>query len=347
MSKTSPIDDTELAAIAASGAIFSTLPDDARRRVLSYVLARYLPEAVPAAGLPALSPIPAGPQDSGASEGAERALQGIALLTEAGAFQLSLREFKAKSRLDAAVRLAVVAIHAHQLLTGRPLSSRGVLTPLLKEWRLYDGNTRSRLAREQGILRRGDDLSLNAQGVRDAERFVGDIRSTGDKRGRRFQRWGSAPETQQSVAPAEINVTSIFDHIENWANFTNKCSVGIHTVSKDGTILWANRTELDCLGYAPEEYIGRFIGDFHVDADDVHDILGILTRFETVENYPARMRAKDGSIKFVMINSNVYRQARGEFGHSRCFTTEIGEFMWRVLKDKNNVIEKDQESSVA
>ena len=45
-----------------------------------------------------------------------------------------------------------------------------------------------------------------------------------------------------------------------------------------------------------------------------------LIRFETVRNYPARMRAKDGTTKFVMINSNVYRQAAGDFGHSRCFT---------------------------
>jgi hypothetical protein len=29
-----------------------------------------------------------------------------------------------------------------------------------------------------------------------------------------------------------------------------------------------------------------------------------------------------------MINSNVYHEKGGEFGHTRCFTTEIGEETW-------------------
>jgi PAS domain S-box-containing protein len=124
----------------------------------------------------------------------------------------------------------------------------------------------------------------------------------------------------------------VFDHFENWDNFANKCSVCLHAVDGNGTILWANDTELNYMGYKPEEYIGRFIGDFHVDRDVVEDILGRLTRDETVNAYPARLRAKDGSTKYVMINSNVYRQKTGEFEHTRCFTTGIGEEAWKALK---------------
>ncbi|MGB2932523.1 MAG: PAS domain-containing protein [Methyloceanibacter sp.] len=334
--------DSELAAIAASGAIFATLEDsDARRRVLSYVLSRYLPEDAPTYPQPApepeLTPMKAALR---AVEGPERELAGIARLTDFGEFEMTLRELKSRSRLEAVIRLATVAIHAHQLLTGRPLSSRQFLTPLLKAWRLYDGNTRSRLAREQGIVRSGDNLSLDDQGRRDAERFVNDIHSvaTADPRSQRFQQWSAAPiSAKPRTALSKALSAATFDHIENWDNFTNKCSVGLHTVNKDGIVLWANRPELELLGYEAEDYIGHFIGDFHVDADDVRDILGILTRFETVQNYPARMRAKDGSIKFVMINSNVYRQAGGEFGHSRCFTTEIDEAVWSALKRKMKV----------
>jgi hypothetical protein len=53
----------------------------------------------------------------------------------------------------------------------------------------------------------------------------------------------------------------VFDHFENWDNFANKCSVSLHAVDDKGTVLWANDTELRFMGYAPEEYIGRFIGD--------------------------------------------------------------------------------------
>src|ERR1043165_4289984 len=40
---------------------------------------------------------------------------------------------------------------------------------------------------------------------------------------------------------------------------------GLHWVGPDGTILWANQTELDLLGYPRDEYIGRNIAEFHVD----------------------------------------------------------------------------------
>ena len=33
-----------------------------------------------------------------------------------------------------------------------------------------------------------------------------------------------------------------------------------------------------------------------------------------------------------MINSNVYHEKDGKFGHTRCFTTEIGEKAWKALK---------------
>ncbi len=123
------------------------------------------------------------------------------------------------------------------------------------------------------------------------------------------------------------------EHFENWENYADKCSVCLHAVDENGTILWANDTELDAMGYKPEEYIGRFIGDFHMDEPVLKDILGKLLRDETVNAYPARLRAKDGSIKYVMINSNVYRQKGGQFEHSRCFTTEIGEKAWKALKE--------------
>jgi PAS domain S-box-containing protein len=139
---------------------------------------------------------------------------------------------------------------------------------------------------------------------------------------------GEKPEREGST-PMQV-----FEHFENWDNFANKCSVSLHAVDGNGTILWANDTELTFMGYSPDEYIGRFIGDFHVDRDVVEDILGRLTRDETVNAYPARLRAKDGSTKYVMINSNVYRQKNGDFEHTRCFTTGIDEAAWKALKQQ-------------
>jgi PAS domain S-box-containing protein len=97
---------------------------------------------------------------------------------------------------------------------------------------------------------------------------------------------------------------------------------GLHFVGPDGTILWANQTELDLLGYAREEYIGHNISEFHVEPRVIEDILARLTRGETLLNYEARLRRKDGSIRFVHINSNVLWRD-DQFLHTRCFTRDI------------------------
>ncbi len=85
---------------------------------------------------------------------------------------------------------------------------------------------------------------------------------------------------------------------------------GLHWVGPDGTIQWANQTELDLLGYAREEYVGHNVAEFHVDPFVIEDILARLTRGETLLAYEARLRHRDGSIRYVQINSNVLRRRR-------------------------------------
>lgn len=109
---------------------------------------------------------------------------------------------------------------------------------------------------------------------------------------------------------------------EQLRDLVENAAVAIHRVGPDGAILSANRAELDLLGYEEHEYVGRSIADFHADADVIEDVLGRLTRGEALQNYEARLRAKDGSIKHVLISSNVYARD-GRFLHTRCFTRDI------------------------
>ena len=99
-------------------------------------------------------------------------------------------------------------------------------------------------------------------------------------------------------------------------------TIGLHFVGPDGISLNANQSEMEFLGYTNDEYIGRHISEIHVDAGVIDDILKRLTRKETLKNYEARLRAKDGSIKHVLISSNVLWK-NGEFAHTRCFTRDI------------------------
>jgi PAS domain S-box-containing protein len=85
--------------------------------------------------------------------------------------------------------------------------------------------------------------------------------------------------------------------------------VPLHVVDGRGIIIDANRAELELLGYDAEDYIGHSIAQFHADPAVIGDIIDKLQRGQTITAYPARLRARDGSIKHVEITSN------GHFEH--------------------------------
>jgi PAS domain S-box-containing protein len=81
------------------------------------------------------------------------------------------------------------------------------------------------------------------------------------------------------------------------ADFFENAVVGLHWVGPDGTILRANRAELEMLGYSPEEYIGHHIAEFHADRRTISDILRRLQAGEVLQEYEARLRCKESSFK--------------------------------------------------
>ncbi len=105
-------------------------------------------------------------------------------------------------------------------------------------------------------------------------------------------------------------------------DFIENAALPIHWVGPDGTILRVNQAELDLLGYQRDEYLGRNIVDFHVSRPVIDDILARLARGEVLQDYPAQLRAKNGEIVDVLIDSSVYFQ-NGEFVHTRCFTRDV------------------------
>ncbi len=114
------------------------------------------------------------------------------------------------------------------------------------------------------------------------------------------------------MSRSEQELTDFFEH----------GAVGLHWVGPEGHILRANQAELALLGYSHEEYVGQHIAKFHVDPEVIEDILRRLSTNETLCNYEARLRCKDGSIKHVLIDSNVFWED-GQFIHTRCFTRDI------------------------
>ncbi|MGZ4038527.1 MAG: PAS domain-containing protein, partial [Bacteroidia bacterium] len=118
------------------------------------------------------------------------------------------------------------------------------------------------------------------------------------------------------------HVKILEDRINELQDFIDHVAVPFHWVNGSGIIIWANDAELQMMGYTKEEYIGSHIANFHADAKVIDDILRKLLNKETLVNYPARLKTKNGEIKQVLISSSVFRKD-GEFVHTRCFTREI------------------------
>jgi PAS domain S-box-containing protein len=106
------------------------------------------------------------------------------------------------------------------------------------------------------------------------------------------------------------------------SDFLENASEAIHKVGADGRIIWANAAELELLGYIPDEYIGHPISEFHADPEIIQDILERLARREKLHDYEARLKHKDGSVRYVSINSSVHWE-NDRFVHTKCFTRDI------------------------
>jgi PAS domain S-box-containing protein len=101
--------------------------------------------------------------------------------------------------------------------------------------------------------------------------------------------------------------------------------VGVHLLDREGRVVRVNRAELEILGYARDEVVGRPWRDLHVDprvADDLLHALSAGDPRETVRTFDARLRCKDGSVKWVRVDANVLRDDGGG-GHVRAFLRDV------------------------
>jgi PAS domain S-box-containing protein len=105
-------------------------------------------------------------------------------------------------------------------------------------------------------------------------------------------------------------------------DYLDDAIIGQHWVNGNGIITWANKAELNMLGYSKTEYIGHPISEFHCDKKKIENILQRLFSKEEIHQYETEMLCKDGSVRSVMISSNVVWKNE-EFIHTRCYTLDI------------------------
>jgi len=125
------------------------------------------------------------------------------------------------------------------------------------------------------------------------------------------------------------------------SDFLENAAEGLHRVAADGTIMWANRAEMDMLGYADTEYIGHHVSEFYVDQQLIAEILHRLRAGETLHDQPATLRCKDGRLKYVQVTSNAYFE-NGKLVYTRCFTRDVTDRRMRemVEQERNDLLTK-------
>ena len=109
-----------------------------------------------------------------------------------------------------------------------------------------------------------------------------------------------------------------------FSDLFENATVGLHWVGPDGITLRANPALLAMLGYTEAEYVGRHISEIYADPEIGNDILARLMRGESIRDCRAQLRARDGSLRDVLMSSSA-RFENGGFIHTRCFIIDISE----------------------
>ena len=119
-------------------------------------------------------------------------------------------------------------------------------------------------------------------------------------------------EAEAALRRSERELNDFFEH----------APVGLHFAGPDGVMLRVNQAELEMLGYGHEDYVGHAFAEFFADRGVSEKVQNILQSGGQLQNFEARLRCKNGTIKHVSINANTLKE-NGKFIHSRCFIRDI------------------------
>ena len=120
--------------------------------------------------------------------------------------------------------------------------------------------------------------------------------------------------TIELLARREHELQDLFD----------EASVGLVMLALDGTVLRANHAFFDLLERAPEQVIGRTLGEFHPEPATVKGMVARLAARQTFHNVATELRGRDGRICHVLVDANTF-WADGRFVHSRWFVRDISQ----------------------
>ena len=108
----------------------------------------------------------------------------------------------------------------------------------------------------------------------------------------------------------------------NLADFFTESPIGLLWVGPLGHVLRVNRTQLELLDREHDRVIGQAVRAFIADEEIADDILRRLANGETLRDYRARLRQRNGTLKHVLIDANGLWEG-AKMVHSRWFVRDI------------------------
>jgi hypothetical protein len=109
--------------------------------------------------------------------GGSNDLSGVAELLPDGGIELTVRDPKAGTRQDAVKRVVYVTIRANELLTGKTSADKKkVVMKGLKKMRLTSGTARNALTKVPGLIKVGNEWSLDGPAKEEADKYIQEIK---------------------------------------------------------------------------------------------------------------------------------------------------------------------------
>jgi PAS domain S-box-containing protein len=155
----------------------------------------------------------------------------------------------------------------------------------------------------------------------DLEAHRNELRTSNEELETRVQQ--RTVELKQEIAERISAEKSLDESRQTLEEFFENASIGLMLLGPDGTILRANRMELETMGYAFDEYVGEDYFGFNTDPVAGRRLIELLANGQSLDTYETQIRCKDGGIKTIGLSCNALRNKRGEFVHARCFTRDI------------------------
>lgn len=147
---------------------------------------------------------------------------------------------------------------------------------------------------------------------------------------------------QEKLERAEAREKELQHKVEELSDFVENASLPMQAVNGSGIVVWVNQAYLDMLGYTRGEYLNKHVSHFYDDPEATEEIQRRLLNKETLRNFYARLRRRNGEVCHVLIDSNACWK-NGEFMHTRCFVRDVTEIKLECDRKAERIAALEQE----